>query len=299
MIKLWATSPSPNPRPGSPADQLTPRPGANGQERANPFDAPGLTPTSTVAASVSAGPVSPARSGFHQHHLLLSTRPADLTPTAGISPPVLSHATSHFAAAIPSSSLTLHAPPFNIMQPPSPIRPRSPLTSTSSSSPHSSRSSASTPPTSVSSHSSHPPAQSAVSRGQIHVKLLQGRGLNVRSVKSRPYIVVEFEQNEFISRDPIAESEKEVRGVATTLSRTSSSTALNALGAIQNSRAFDIVKRAKSSANSTPRSSVSSGPSALPTGMNGVNGLASGSSSFGGFGGMSAYNPVWKHQVSL
>ena len=62
---------------------------------------------------------------------------------------------------------------------------------------------------------------SGPSRGQIHVKLISARGLNVRSVKARPYVVVQFEQNEFVSRDPTEETDKEIKGVATNLSRNS------------------------------------------------------------------------------
>ena len=80
-------------------------------------------------------------------------------------------------------------------------------------------------------------SSSSVSRGQLHVKLIQARGLNVHTVNARPYVVVQFEQNEFVSRDPIHELEKEVKGTATNLSRNSSSSALSALGAI-NSRAI-------------------------------------------------------------
>ena len=54
-------------------------------------------------------------------------------------------------------------------------------------------------------------------------------------MQARPYVIVQFEQNEFVSRDPTEETDKEVKGVATsTLSRTSSSAALSSLDAINN-----------------------------------------------------------------
>ncbi|KAI0796771.1 kinase-like domain-containing protein [Abortiporus biennis] len=162
----------------------------------------------------------------------------------------------------------------------------------------------STPNTSTSSGSStssHPSAATGASsaapaKGQIHVKLIQARGLNVRSSKARPYVVVQFEQNEFVSRDPTDESDKEVRGVATALSRNSSSTALSALGVLSNkaSRAAaggptsNVFKGTGSTAH-TPSSSAGSGRAGLGP-------LAS--SVFGG-PRISPHNPVWKHEVSF
>ncbi|KZT19285.1 kinase-like protein [Neolentinus lepideus HHB14362 ss-1] len=121
------------------------------------------------------------------------------------------------------------------------------------------------------------------SKGQIHVKLIQGRGLNIHSPHSRPYIVVSFEQNEFVSRDPIDESEKELKGQAINLSRNSSSVALSALGAINTK---DAAKRSSAaSGKSTP---VPPGPKQSPSAL---------ASSL--FGRKNAHNPVWKHEVSF
>ncbi|TBU49394.1 serine/threonine protein kinase [Dichomitus squalens] len=124
---------------------------------------------------------------------------------------------------------------------------------------------------------------SGPSKGQVHVKLIQARGLNVRSSSSRPYVVVQFEQNEFVSRDPTDETDKEVKGVATTLSRVSSSTALSALGAI-NSKASSKQGSARSSAQATPSSSFGSGKSHLQAALGAR---------------INAHNPVWKHEVSF
>jgi hypothetical protein len=101
--------------------------------------------------------------------------------------------------------------------------------------------------------------------------------------------VVQFEQSEFISRDPIAESDKEVKGTATNLSRNASSVALSALGAIGSK---DSALRAKQSRVS-PSSSIASTkhPSTPP--------VATTSTVASLFGRLSAHNPVWKHEVSL
>jgi hypothetical protein len=119
------------------------------------------------------------------------------------------------------------------------------------------------------------------------VKLIQARGLNVPSLQSRPYLVVQFEQNEFVSRDPTDEADREVKGVPTTLSRNPSSTALASLNAIGNRVSAD-----KRNGSVTPNGRVpnpQSSKSLLLPKTNGILGSAS----------RSAHNPVWKHEVSL
>ncbi|EGO01719.1 hypothetical protein SERLA73DRAFT_48914 [Serpula lacrymans var. lacrymans S7.3] len=138
-----------------------------------------------------------------------------------------------------------------------------------------------------------PAPPTGTSKGQIHVKLISARSLNISSINARPYVVVQFEQNEFVSRDPTDETDKEVKGIATALSRVSSSNALSALTAIGSRGPVDTAKRGKSSAGSTPASSLSSSgkppisPAAAPGSANGL------------FGRLSAHNPVWKHEVSF
>ncbi len=190
---------------------------------------------------------------------------------------------------VAAKHLSLHAP---IMQPPPPP-PRPTLSSTSS-------------------VDSQQPQQS---RGQIRVKLIQARSLNVRSVHARPYVVVQFESNEFVSRDPIPESDKEAKGTPTSRtatpftpdsqSRRSSSSAINALNGIRDAEA---AARARKDSGSSPSSSLISSAAKALAGhhrqnsngsiTNGVGGL---SLAFGGglFSRLSAHSPVWKHEVSL
>ncbi|KAG1755934.1 kinase-like domain-containing protein [Suillus lakei] len=115
-----------------------------------------------------------------------------------------------------------------------------------------SSSSPSTRTSSIASTSTASPHSTGTSKGQIHVKLISARGLNVTSIRSRPYVVVQFEQNEFVSRDPTDEMDKEVKGMATALSRASSSIALSALSSIGVPR-----PPGKASAGNSPSSSVS------------------------------------------
>ena len=71
----------------------------------------------------------------------------------------------------PTTQLSLHPPVFNIQQPPSPRR------------------------------------SLPSSRGQIHLFLIQARGLHVLSPQPCPYVVVQFEHNEFVSRGPSHDSD--------------------------------------------------------------------------------------------
>ena len=352
MLKLWPSSPS--------VDQLTPKASlTNHAERQNPFEAQlaQLGPFSPSASAhppsspSSQPPRSPSAYGFQHHHLLStharsrygshsssqiirvdnnrsmagsgssSSLGGDLTPVAAGQTPPTGHASS-FAAAIPTTQLSLHAPEFKMQRPPpsrrnveqdkcdaqqtsSQATEGSGSSTNGSSPPQSIAHSASTSTTASSTTSAtgsngSSPTHSTDSRGQLHVKLIQARGLNVHSIHARPYVVVQFEHNEFVSREPTHESEKEVKGVATNLSRDSSSTALNALGAIS-SRAVQAAKRsATNSANTSPQSSVSSGRSGKVLAPNGDGPLPPSSASTNGlFGVLSAHNPVWKHEVSL
>lgn len=208
---------------------------------------------------------------------LSAYKEADLTPG-----PAQQTGAASFAAS--TTSLSLHAPDFTMQAPPPP---RNKLSSSSN---HSSASSSSPSKATTMGNVLSGPAPSSkeastpVSRGQIHVKLIQARGLNVRSINARPYVVVQFEQNEFVSRDPTDETDKEVKGTAInlSLSRPSSSNAINALAAVD-----AAVKRRSggpSSKDNSPVSSVGSKTSGLSGGL---------------FGRLSAHNPVWKHEVSL
>jgi hypothetical protein len=163
-------------------------------------------------------------------------------------------------------------------------------------------------------------------RGQLHVKLIQARGLAVKSALSRPYVVVVYEQNEFISREPTREDEKEVKGKPTILSRqgssvnvnvtttptatiAQSSSAMSVLGGIQ--KAFDIKPR---SSPSPPNATITHPGVVADSPEEGRGAQSSSRSSSGSSGGSkviknqsgsppqsihNATNPVWKHQVSL
>ncbi|KAG6880075.1 hypothetical protein C0992_006887 [Termitomyces sp. T32_za158] len=162
--------------------------------------------------------------------------------------------------AQPTTHLSLHAPEFAMQQPP--------------------------PPRSA----------PAPSRGQLHVKLIQARGLAVHTPAARPYVVVQFEKNEFVSRDPTTESDKEVRGTPTNLSRTSSSNAISALAAARESNAVrernlsNASRERNASTAARERNISTASSSSAKSAVSIVNGL---------FGRLSPHNPVWKHQVSF
>ncbi|KAI0304202.1 kinase-like protein [Russula brevipes] len=145
------------------------------------------------------------------------------------------------------------------------------------------------------SHSVSTAAPPSSPKGQIHVKLISARGLNTPSIDSRPYVVVVFENNEFVSRDPTDEGDKEVRGVATNLSRTSSSIAVSTLGAVGSKVATqDTGSRTR---RQSPVSSSSSNSAKSSVSVPGASGTRTPSNRL--LGRKFAQNPVWKHEVSF
>ncbi|KAJ6510033.1 kinase-like domain-containing protein [Mycena vitilis] len=135
----------------------------------------------------------------------------------------------------------------------------------------------------------HGPGSS--SKGQIHVKLIQARALHVRPT-GRPYVVVQFEQNEFVSRDPTGEADKEVKGTPTALPSAASSSAMSALGAIGTKAAAAAAEANRRNSKGSNKSTNSSPSSSVPSASVLSNGP-------GLFGRISANNPVWKHEVSF
>ena len=273
-----------------------------------PSPSPSTPPLVTIAVAVavsdrSTGGDSTGRSGRKSprqtgrvtppngiHHRLLqvpspSVNGTESAPVGPLSPPAISMNLT--TTALPTTHLTLHAPDFDMQVPP--VK----RSSHSRSPPPTLASSPSRPLPSHSSSSTATPSSS--SKGQIHVKLISARGLNAPSIKSRPYVVVVFENNEFVSRDPTDESDKEVRGVATNLSRTSSSIAISALGALGPKAVGQdtptLTRRQSPVSSSSPNSAKSSlsipDESGTRTPSNGL------------LGRRSAQNPVWKHEVSL
>ncbi|KAF5321832.1 hypothetical protein D9619_000972 [Psilocybe cf. subviscida] len=298
MLRLWPNTNDP---------QLTPK-----ASEKNPFElAQAHTHHHTHTLSPRPYPCSPGAQTPTGVHPLLCAAPVSpylqMSSTQGsfsLNPdltPTLSHPPA-FASAQPTTHLSLHAPVFNMQQPP-PGKKSSMLSSSSSKktspSSSSSRSTSSTAATSVASAPAQAPApSSAVSRGQLHVKLLQARALTVRGSHARPYVVVQFENNEFVSRDPIPETEREVKGAPTNLSRQSSSNAINALGAIGYR---DAKRRSKESKESPPSSLVPTASRALHPSASSSSTAPPPSSGIttGLFGRLSPHNPVWKHEVTF
>ncbi|KAH9077277.1 Pkinase-domain-containing protein, partial [Lactarius deliciosus] len=219
---------------------------------------------------------------------MLSEKPKSLDPPGSVSlhsseplsPPSVTSMNSTTTAH--PSALTLHAPDFTMQTPPVD---------------RSSRSRSPSPPTLLSSPSrllqsqpSQTPASFRISKGQIHVKLVSARGLNVPSLDSRPYVVVVFENNEFVGRDPTDEGDEEVKGIATNLSHTSS-IAISTLGAIGSKAVAQeaaLRTRRQSPVSSSSTSSLSvpavSGPRTPLTGL---------------LRRVSTQDPVWMHEVSF
>jgi serine/threonine protein kinase SCH9 len=271
MLKFWPTSPAA-------MDQLTPRVDSKGHIERNPFDNLPQSPISAYHPLLTPTRLSQPASPFIPPS---SYREDQLTPHGPLSPGQTTNTFANAAFATSTTSLSLHAPDFNMQLPPSSKKKSNQLPDKSSEAPSSS---SKAPPMSTSSSTS---SSALVSKGQIHVKLIQARGLNVRSIAARPYVVVQFEQNEFISRGPADETDKEVKGTATnlTLPKPSSSNALNALAAVDAAAKRRSGGSASGSKDNSPVSSVGSKSS---FGLNG-----------GLFGRLSAHSPIWKHEVSL
>lgn len=252
-------------------------------------------PPVTVAVAVAVPDGSGGRSGRKSpgrgpanpihHRLLGSIYGTECAPVGPLSPTAAKMNLT--TTALPTTHLTLHAPDFDMQQHPS-SNSRTPSLSTS---PDSYTVASSPRPH----HSQSAPTPASSSKGQIHVKLISARGLNTSSLKSRPYVVVVFENNEFVSRDPAYEDDKAVRGVATNLSRTSSSIAISALGAVGYRPAAQ--EAASRTRRQSPVSSSSSNSAKSSLSVPGVSGTRTPSN--GLLGRKSAQNPVWKHEVSL
>lgn len=288
MLKLWGPSGG---------DQTTPK-----AERKNPFDALPSSTTTThqqpsalsrshippqiETAATRLPPAGGARtpttpgSSLHHHHLLhLAPHIAEPGPAKPKTPTL---PTVPSAIGLPTTQLSLEAPEFK-MKPP-PLSRNATLTAVPTVSSPAPPAVSAQNATANSVSTTPPNGQvngSGQSRGQLHVKVIQARGLNVKSLSSRPYVVVQFEHNEFVSRDPISDKEKEVKGVPQPLSRNNSSSALTSLAASGIARAFDLAARGRSG-TATP----------VPSDAKAAGGLLFGSS-------MQPHNPTWKHEVSL
>lgn len=141
-------------------------------------------------------------------------------------------------------------------------------------------------------------------KGKLSVKLISARHLSTPSSVSRPYVVVTFDQNEFVSREPIHEEGEEVTGVAVpredpgtkvpavaavVAALQSAATSVNGNGTSGLGRALhwnggeaaQAAVPAPAAADSTSSSEMDETPLSPPTES------------------LSAYNPTWKEEVVL
>ncbi|KAM0753060.1 kinase-like protein [Meredithblackwellia eburnea MCA 4105] len=114
-------------------------------------------------------------------------------------------------------------------------------------------------------------------KGKLSVKLIAARHLSSPSAASRPYVVVTFDQNEFVSREPIREEDEEATG-------------------------FAIPKEEAVPISSTPRASSSGLGRALDAHRGSVDMAVSPTPAAAPEqpseeDAHSAYNPTWKHEA--
>ncbi|KAI6117641.1 kinase-like protein [Pisolithus croceorrhizus] len=245
MMKLWPSL----------LDQLTPRASADGREQPNPFDVPANP--SIVSTATMSTPPPPAATLSNGQRTPGPSSPFHPAPSAGHSFGPLTPPSGGFAAAIPAPQFSLHVPDLSMRSTKKPSQLSNAMENKSKT--PSSSTTSTTRTTSSSAPSSQSSGGSVTSKGQIH-----------------------FEQNEFVSRDPTDEMDKEVKGIATALSRSSSSNAVATIGAQRST--------GKSSTKSSPTASLHSGPSLTSNPPHPTQSL---------FGRLSAHNPVWKHEVSF
>ncbi|KAL7410380.1 kinase-like domain-containing protein [Mrakia frigida] len=215
--------------------------------------------------------------------------------------------------ALPTTSLSIHPPDFRMNAPPLRRNPTSPTTQNTNLAPslqsNQSYSGASTPShlsisstlesTSISSPASSSPRSLSPNthpKGHLTVKLMSARGLNIPSeamATSRPYVVVTFENNEFVSREPIESHEPTTKGVATYTPSAPPTPSSGILGIGSISRAFDMAARSRSAAM------MGKTKLTLPGAKSGATTPKATESRSEWLGKPSACDPVWKHEVTF
>ncbi|KAL1405855.1 Serine/threonine-protein kinase [Vanrija albida] len=194
-----AISPSGSYFAGGPADQATPR----ASNQPNPFDAPppqdpGLTsgsPAPTLSKATSAlslyGPGSPA--GGPNGIRTPTSHGFGPIGTPGAAQPTTAVTVGDTLDGVSGMGFGLHEPPKLLKTTPGGARtPQGDGSST---------------PVNESADAQVGGGSSGSIRGTLNVKLIQARGLNVQpNTDAQPYVVMQFEQNEFVSRTPHAVS---------------------------------------------------------------------------------------------
>lgn len=247
---------------------LTPRPGTNGQERSNPFN-----------DRTSGNTSSPTASGVLNktvHHLLSKRGPGTTVGGTMLAPEPRFSSSNSDSKALPSPFLSripaqpttqvslLNAPQIHMTDPPA-VKSR----------PKAFVSTAPTAQTNGSTTANSGPHPAGPSLGLLHITLVEARNLVAKSPYSKPYVVVQYDQNEFVGSNPLTTNI--ANGHDTSNGTTSTSSAVTALTAI-GSRAS--LEKTSSAASLTHKASTSSGDSYFDT-------LTS------------ANHPTWKIQVSL
>lgn len=116
-------------------------------------------------------------------------------------------------------------------------------------------------------------------KGLLSVKIISAKALACSSSHSRPYVVAQFDNNEFVSREPIAEDEDESKGVVQNGSRNGGG------GSHAHSRSIDIAIYNQSRAKSDS--------------IIGTDGKGPPESNGNGVFCLSGQNPIWKQEVDL
>lgn len=198
-------------------------------------------------------------------------RPATGTPSALSAPLLQSHLSSYQGQATPA-----HSPGHSSPQSAQGSRPGSPP-------------------------GGHP-------KGHLTVKLVQARGLAIApsASEARPYVVVTFENNEFVSREPIESHEPSSKGVAVYTPSAPPTPSSGILGLGSLSKAFDLAARSRAAASGKTKLTLPGSSSSASLTKGAAAGdkppttpKASADEKKEWIGKPPPSDPVWKHEVTL
>lgn len=227
----------------SPQDQTTPK----ASEQRNPFDLlSSITPSRRQSQSTTGGTATsqPLKTPTLQPRLSYtgsgsSTPGGGNNSDGGLTTPGASVPGTPGGRALPTTALSTNEPDFSFKTQPS-QHARQPK-----------------PPGSSSNTTAAP-------RGKLLVKLISARHLSPPSLRARPYVVVSFDQNEFVSREPIHEEGEEVTGLARPLTTTTLSKPTTSSAGTENGNANGNVGAEGGEGSKSPIPDYSGGKLPLP-----------------------------------
>ncbi|EGG06077.1 uncharacterized protein MELLADRAFT_116646 [Melampsora larici-populina 98AG31] len=131
-------------------------------------------------------------------------------------------------------------------------------------------------------------------KGLLSVKIVSARSLVCSSSRSRPYVVAQFDNNEFVSREPIEEDQDESKGNVSSVQN--GSVGKGGGGGHQSGKSIDVILYNQSRPKSD--STIGTDGKGPPVGEemeSEIRGLDHGNGSVG----LSGQNPIWKQELDF